>query len=79
MSPDRKSIADKLKSIYDGKELATVGLERLTRNSSTLARAMQICNTVPDHKSREMVAQVFLNCYCGGFVAGIDFCTKEQP
>ena len=69
-------ISQKLQQIYDGKEPAMVGIERLVRNSSTLANALKICRAGIDPKIQEMLAQTFLNCYCAGFVAGINF-TKE--
>ena len=66
-------IRKKLLSIYDSNEPALISLQRLVRNSSTLAGALQISQAPTEYKVQEMLAQNFLNCYCAGFCAGVDF------
>lgn len=69
----KKTIAQKIQSIYDGKEPALVGLRRLAGSSSTLTRCLKVAEAPSEPKVKEMLAANFLNCYCAGFVAGIDF------
>ena len=68
-----KSVGKKLQEIYDGKEPALRGLERLVQHSSTLASALRIAQAQPPEMG-EKVAQVFLS-----FIAGVDHVIKATP
>ena len=72
------SVGKKLQEIYDGKEPALRGLERLVQHSSTLASALRIAQAQPPEMG-EKVAQVFLNTYSAGFIAGVDHVIKATP